>query len=73
MEKVGLTQQGIYNMVKGMEALFVFGVDVTAEKLLFCFKNKQDWTEECKTYWKEKTDRSSAKLIPTLFLKDWKV
>ena len=54
MEKVGLTQQGIYNMVKGMEALFVFGVDVTAEKLLFCFKDKQDWTEECKGYWKAK-------------------
>ena len=54
MEKVGLTQQGIYNMVKGMEALFVFGVDVTAEKLLFCFKDKQDWTEECKAYLKAK-------------------
>ena len=54
MEKMGLTQQGIYNMVKEMQALFVIGVDVTAEKLLFCFKDKQDWTEECRVYLKAK-------------------
>ena len=67
MEKMGLTQQGIYNMVKEMQALFVIGVDVTAEKLLFCFKDKQDWTEECRVYLKAKKERMNIRQICLLF------